>query len=99
MGVKHIMATRYQQVSPPPVHPTPENPVPDIAGCGREEARFLHEIGYRPNIVSVLLREVNLDDLWGMWAIIVESWRFERGMWFRKVKGRRVVSVLRSQLV
>ena len=45
------------------------------------------------------MREVNLDDLWGMWAIIVESWRFERGMWFRKVKGRRVVSVLRSQLV
>lgn len=81
------------------MHPTPENPVPDIAGCGREGARLLHEIGYRPNIVSVLLREVNLDDLWGMWAIIIESWCFERGMWFRKVKGWRVVSVLRSQLV
>ena len=68
------------RVSKSPVHPTPEDPVLDIAQCGREDFRFLQRVGYRPKVVRMFLREVNSDDLWGVWAVVVRSRRPTRGM-------------------
>ena len=70
-----------------PVHPAPEDPVLDITGCRRKEARFLHKVWYRPKVVIIFLREVNADDLWGMRAVVVKSRCFRMGICFRRVKG------------
>ena len=75
------------RVSKPPVHLTPKEPVFDIAGCGREETRFLPKVGYCPKVVRLFLGEINSDDLWGMWAVEVKSRRPARGMRPRKVEG------------
>ena len=61
------------------MHPSPENPVPDIAGCRREEAWFFHKVGYFPEVVVFLLRKVDVYNLWGMWAVVVNSWCFAEG--------------------
>lgn len=75
------------RVSNSPVHLSPEDPVLDIAECWREETRFLPEVGHCPKVVGLFLREVNSDHLWGMWAIVVNSWCPTRGMRPRKVEG------------
>jgi len=75
------------RVSRPPVHLTPEDPVLDIAERGREEARFLPNVGHRPIVVRLFLRDVNSDDLWGVWAVVVDSRSPTRGVRPRKVEG------------
>lgn len=84
------------RVSNPPVHPTPEDPVLDIAEGGREETRFLPKVWYCPKVVRLFLREVNSDDLWGMWAVVVKSRCPARGMRPRKVEGCGKVIGLRG---
>ena len=69
-----------------PVHPAPEDPVLDITGCRRKEARFLHKVWYCPKVVIIFLREVNVDDLWGMRAVVVKSRCFRMGICFGGAK-------------
>ena len=81
-----------------PVRPTPENPVLDVTERRRKEARFLHKVGYRPKVIMVVLREVDLDNLWGVRTVIVKPQCFARGECFSKLGGRRGVSDLRRQI-
>jgi len=75
------------RVSNSPVYSTPEEPVFDIAGGGRKQTRFLHKVWYCPKVVRLFLREVDSDDLWGMWAVVVNSRHPRRGMGPRRVGG------------
>ena len=46
-------------------------------------------------MLIIVLREVNADDLWGMWAVVVKSRCFGIGICFRKVEGWGEVGDLR----
>lgn len=82
-----------------PVHPAPENPVLDITECRRKETWFLHKVWYRPKVVMISLREVNLDDLWGMRSVVVKPRCFSTGVCFRKAKRWGEVGDLRRPFI
>jgi hypothetical protein len=70
------------KVSAPSMYLPPENPVLDITGCRREEARFFGEAGYLPEVMLAFSREVDMDNLWGVRAVVVYSrWPVENGGW------------------
>ena len=43
---------------------------------GREEARLFHKVGYLPRVVVIFLSKVDVDNLRGMWTIVVSPWCF-----------------------
>lgn len=66
-----------------PMHPPPVNPIFDVAECRREEVRFLHKVWYFPEVVVIFVREVDSDDLRGMWTVVVKARLFLMGIHFR----------------
>jgi hypothetical protein len=78
--IEHIIITFF--ISASPMHPSPENPVLDVAGCRREEAWLFHKVGYLPEVVVFLLGKVYVDNFGGMWTVVVNS-RGIAGGWGR----------------